>query len=195
MAASVRSGSRRIASRTAYSSRPIRSRRVRTAAASGNSPAPATDALNECRKLRRFMDPLSIAPVLGAAISPFRPRTGQRPTGQARRARLLRAACEGRSRGFESRFPLHLQPSVVGFPGSSPSRRRSQVVRQRSAKPPSPVQIRAAPPTFLRKINLSRHRDDARDDAQARAPAHLVLKRLPPNRIISTTIAAHSSTP
>ena len=35
-------------------------------------------------------------------------------------------------------------------------RRRRQVVRQRSAKPPSPVQIRAAPPNFL--SNLRRFR-------------------------------------
>src|ERR687888_250802 len=35
-------------------------------------------------------------------------------------------------------------------PGAVPFRwRRRQVVRQRSAKPPSPVQIRAAPPIFL----------------------------------------------
>ena len=33
-----------------------------------------------------------------------------------------------------------------------PDRRRSQVVRQRSAKPPSPVQIRAAPPNFQCKF-------------------------------------------
>jgi hypothetical protein len=32
----------------------------------------------------------------------------------------------------------------------APPRRRRQVVRQRSAKPPSPVQIRAAPPPFAR---------------------------------------------
>src|SRR5688572_11279235 len=33
------------------------------------------------------------------------------------------------------------------------NRRRRQVVRQRSAKPPSPVQIRAAPPIFQFKFD------------------------------------------
>ena len=45
-----------------------------------------------------------------------------------------------------------LRLDAAGFLSQSQSdRRRRQVVRQRSAKPPSPVQIRAAPPTFARK--------------------------------------------
>ena len=80
--------------------------------------------------------------------------------------------CQGRSRGFESRFPLqfshstrcarsascHSAHAVVGPSRSADEppfsatirsvRRRRQVVRQRSAKPPPPVQIRAAPPNL-----------------------------------------------
>ena len=46
--------------------------------------------------------------------------------------------CQGEGREFESRLPLHF------------SRRHSQVVRQRSAKPLSPVQIWVPPPILLR---------------------------------------------
>ncbi len=56
--------------------------------------------------------------------------------------------CQGRSRGFESRFPLQLF-SERARASEGPRvilRRRRQEVRQRSAKPPPPVQIRAAPP-------------------------------------------------
>ena len=44
--------------------------------------------------------------------------------------------CQGECREFESRLPLHL-------------RRHSQVVRQRSATPSSPVQIWVAPPFYF----------------------------------------------
>ena len=42
--------------------------------------------------------------------------------------------CQGECRGFESRLPLHI-------------RRHSQVVRQRTANPLSPVRIWVPPPT------------------------------------------------
>ena len=38
--------------------------------------------------------------------------------------------------------------SIIFYSDDEILRRRRQVVRQRSAKPPSPVQIRAAPPYF-----------------------------------------------
>ena len=43
------------------------------------------------------------------------------------------------------------------------SGRRRQVVRQRSAKPPSPVQIRAAPPVFLLSLQLVKVTSDSSD--------------------------------
>ncbi len=64
---------------------------------------------------------------------PDRPAGGNSSVGRAR-------PCQGRSRGFESRFPLQL-PRARPFPRkglrvAAPGWRRSQVVRQGSAKPP-----------------------------------------------------------
>ena len=50
------------------------------------------------------------------------------------------------------RLRVFLLPAAGGPEGPRPDRRRRQVVRQRSAKPPSPVQIRAAPPKILSKF-------------------------------------------
>ena len=41
--------------------------------------------------------------------------------------------------------------SIICYSDDEILRRRRQVVRQRSAKPPSPVQIRAAPPSTFDK--------------------------------------------
>ena len=41
--------------------------------------------------------------------------------------------------------------SIIFYSDDEILRRRRQVVRQRSAKPPSPVQIRAAPPSTFDK--------------------------------------------
>ena len=54
--------------------------------------------------------------------------------------------CQGEGREFESRLPLHFL------------RRHSQVVRQRSAKPLSPVQIWVPPPILLRIESPVSHR-------------------------------------
>src|SRR5262249_78675 len=64
--------------------------------------------------------------------------------------------CQGRSRGFESRFPLHSFARRVTSPDPPfPFQgRRRQEVRQRSAKPPPPVQIRAAPPKSFEELNV-----------------------------------------
>ena len=63
---------------------------------------------------------------------------GQRGCSSAGRAQ----PCQGWGRRFESGHPLPLSVSCGHF---LIHRRHSQVVRQRSAKPPSPVQIRVPP--------------------------------------------------
>ena len=74
---------------------------------------------------------------VGRAVGPARIALGAQ-TGRKWRSGSA-SPCQGEGRGFESRLPLHLPPSRV-------PRRRSQVVRQGSAKPPSPVRIRSSPP-------------------------------------------------
>ena len=51
--------------------------------------------------------------------------------------------------GWKRRDSIDVYGSSEFPPDRSFKRRRRQVVRQRSAKPPSPVQIRAAPPSFV----------------------------------------------
>jgi hypothetical protein len=99
---------------------------------------------------RRPRAPLSIAPSSRARVSSVS------AAGVAQSARA--SACHAEGRGFESLHPLQtlsegaaeaaaMSPVVcrsslrAGAPG-----RRSQVVRQRSAKPPSPVRLRSPPP-------------------------------------------------
>ena len=57
--------------------------------------------------------------------------------------------CQGGGRGFEPRSPLH-ESSGADSIGSFHIRRDGQVVRQRPAKPLSPVRIRVSPPTNVK---------------------------------------------
>ena len=94
----------------------------------------------------------SIAPRLRGGVS------SSTAAGVAQSARA--SACHAEGRGFESLHPLQTLSgsrqraeamcSVVclsSFQRGRPPGRRSQVVRQRSAKPPSPVRLRSPPPT------------------------------------------------
>ena len=56
--------------------------------------------------------------------------------------------CQGGGRGFEPRSPLHANPGR--FRSAFFIRRDGQVVRQRPAKPLSPVRIRVSPPSSAR---------------------------------------------
>ena len=58
--------------------------------------------------------------------------------------------CQGRGGGFDPRNPLHKQGNADTFPLYF--RHHSQAVRQRSAKPLSPVRFRVAPPKILRDV-------------------------------------------
>ena len=82
----------------------------------------------------------------GGTLIPLREKAcGFSSSGRAR-------PCQGRGGGFEPRNPL--QHKTVWQPKAAPDaynytgniRRHSQVVRQRSAKPLSPVRVRVSPP-------------------------------------------------
>src|SRR6266581_8362497 len=54
--------------------------------------------------------------------------------------------CQGESRGFDPRLPLHPRSSVTHYQASTCKRRRRQVVRHGSAKAAPAVRIRSSPP-------------------------------------------------
>ena len=86
---------------------------------------------------------------------------GSLPLARGRGSAGRAQPCQGWGRGFESRRPLHQHRGgrpegvesarmaglfLITGPLVPPRRRRSQVARQRPAKPLSPVRIRASPP-------------------------------------------------